>query len=125
MDRLRSVLEQVQGGKKAFLPEDSTPQALASFQPIAAALKHANDIGYLSAVFRVSKMIDSHGNVLEAIVTSPLSHQGLVYLEAPVLTQKQQQVPKEPDVLQLKPNIWGIGIDLRAAINWLKRRWRK
>lgn len=122
MDRLREVLEQVQSGKTKFLPETATPEGLASFQPTAVALQHANAAGYLSAVFRVSKMIGTHGYVLEAIVNGPLAYKGLRYLDTPPATQDATVSTNEPDVFQIRPSIGGISIDLRAAFRWARRR---
>ena len=121
MELLRNILEQVQGGKTHFLPQAESQEDLASFQSVAAALKQANTLGYLSAVFRESRMRDSYGFVLEAIVNGPLSYEGLQYLSTPPPAPQ----PRDPDIFQLKPSLYGIGIDLRAAVSWLKRRFRR
>lgn len=121
MDQLREVLRQVQQGKKSFSPEASTPEGVKAFQPTAAAIKHASDLRYLSAVFRQSKMIGTHGCILQAVITSPLSYTGTQFLAS---LHGAQDQPKSTDaeVFQFKPSFWGMSIDLKALYKKLTRR---
>jgi hypothetical protein len=66
-------------------------------------------------------MRDTHGYTLEVIVSSPLTHEGLQYLASVTETNHAEG----SDIIQLKPNIYGLGIDIRAAYGWLKRKLRK
>ena len=121
MDLIREALEQVRNGKTRFAPETETAEEIRSFQEFAAALKSASDSGYINATFIQSRMRDTHGYTLEAIVSGPLTHEGLQYL-APVADTNRA---KDSEIIQFKPNIYGVGIDLRAAYGWLKQKLRK
>jgi len=81
-DLLREVLEEVRNGKTSFQPKSDNQEDIVSFQPVAAALKHAKNIGYINAEFRDSHMIGISGCTVIALVTGPLTYSGLQYLEA-------------------------------------------
>ena len=121
MDLIREALEQVRNGKTRFAPEAETVEGLKSFQEVAAALKSASNSGYINATFIQSRMRDTYGYTLEAIVSGPLTHEGLQYLAQAADTN----LAKDSDIIQLKPNIYGLGIDLRAAYGWLRGKLRK
>jgi len=118
MDQLREALRQVQVGVKSFEPDSSTIDAINAFQPLAAALKHANDLGYFSAAFRRSKMIGTHGCILQVIVTTPLSYEGAKFLQTAASANENER-SRDADIFQLKPSVWGVSIDLKA----LYRKW--
>ena len=121
VDLIREALKQVRNGKTRFAPETETAEGLRSFQEVAAALKSASNSGYIHATFIESGKRGTHGYTLEAIVSGSLTHEGLQYL-APVA---DVSLAKASDIIQLKPNIYGLGIDLRAAYGWLIRKLRK
>ena len=112
MDLIREVLQQVHDGKTRFIAESQAQDDLASFQPVASALKRAKELGYISAVFVESGMRDTLGFVKVVEITGPISHEGAQYLASatasgamPVATSTENA-----KVFHLKPTIYGMAL---------------
>ncbi len=120
MDLLSSVLVDIKGGKRSFAPTLLSPLAIADFQPIAQRLQSAHRNGLIADLrVRSSKMRDSHGSVLGALVRGGLTFEGEQFLAA---LQRPPELESVEPVIRLKPTVWGMSIDLDALA---KRVFRK
>lgn len=77
MDLLLTVLERIRQGERSFHPLGSTSSEVADFQPIAIRLRSALEKGLVRDVrFRESRMRDTFGQFLGAIVVGGLTFEG-------------------------------------------------
>lgn len=120
MDLLKDLLKEISEGKKIFKPEDASETSMEAFQPIAKALVHAKERGYLDKFNIHRESRTSHGWYDLVSVQGGLTYSGKEYLAS----RASPTTPKEPrgeeDIIELRPNISGIGVNLNA----LWRRWK-
>ncbi len=120
MELLQTILREVKSGKRSFTPEADTKESLADFQPIAKRLQSAHAQGYITKVsVKEGHGLETHGSVLGALVSGGLTFEGEQFLQ-----QLQTPESKEnfPPILQLKPGIWGMSIDLNALWQRIKKK---
>lgn len=96
-DALRHVLLRVKNGETSFAPKSQEPADVKAFHSIAAALEHATTLGYIEAKFQRSRMIGTHGYILQAIVTRPLSYQAEQYLLSVGSEDMERSTEHRPD----------------------------
>lgn len=75
---------------------------------------------------------EKHG--VEAVEADLTYNQGAAYVGGPpeineqawrwVRFRKSLLQPREPEILSLKPTLWGVGIDLKAAARKARRWWQ-
>lgn len=113
---LRELLESVRSGERAFRPASPSPEDMEAFQPIAKAFAFAKQEGYLDecVIHRESRSANSWYDLV--VVPNGLSHKGESFLLQPSAGPEQRL----EEVIEIRPNIAGVGINLRA----LWRRWR-
>ena len=116
MDTLREILQEIKKGTTAFEPASSADSDMEDFQAIAKTLIFADDEGLLEKCIPHKESMTSHGWYDLVLVNGGLSYKGEKFLA------QVNDGANEPDdeIIQLKPTIYGIGIDLKAA--W--KRWK-
>ncbi len=120
MDLLREVLESVQSGRTSFSPEGDGEVELRQFQAGAMALDFAQREGLLGK-------LEFHRNarfgtwLIDAVfVTEGLTFEGSRYLSEPEPEKLLER--KCEDVIELRPNFMGIGINLRELFRRLFKK---
>lgn len=118
MDILRTFLQEIADGTTAFKPKSPSQQDMQDFQPIAKVLAYADRQGLLEGF--VPHKESSTGNRWYdlVMVSGGLSYEGTQFLATPAACS-------EPDLeqfVQLKPNFYGVGIDLWALWHKWKAR---
>ncbi len=116
MTTLRSLLEEIKSGVLAFKPVSEKEADMWDFQPIAKALEYANSEGFLEGYLPHKESTSGNRWYDMVLVEGGLSHKGEMFLANP----NPEVEEKMESIIQLKPNIYGIGIDLNA----LWKRWR-
>lgn len=116
MDTLREILQEIKKGTAAFEPASSADSDMEDFQAIAKTLVFADNEGLLEECKPHKESMTSHHWYDLVLVNGGLSKKGEKYL-AQVNESANEQVD---EIIQLKPNFHGIGIDLKAA--W--KRWK-
>lgn len=111
---LVDLLAAVRTGKLEFFPQDESETSLREFELPAKALFYAEEEKLIGR-------ISPHKNALYGewlydmlIVAEGLTYRGEMYLADPE-PQKERQLE---DILELRPNFMGLGINLNAL-------WRK
>jgi hypothetical protein len=118
MKDLRTLLLQIKDGKKSFGPASNNPADMEAFQDAAKALAFANDEGLLDGFASHKESYTGNRWYTVVMIRNGLSYKGQQYLE-------QSDVPQalpQPEIVQLRPNFHGIGIDLKALWQRLKRK---
>lgn len=116
MDILKSLLEAIQSGQKSFKPVSQNFEDMNEFQTVAKALLFAEGEGYLDKCIHHRESSTSNSWYDLVFVQNGLSHKGAQYVSEPnALVEKRF----DEEIVQLRPNFFGLGVDLRAA--W--RRW--
>lgn len=128
---MKEILRRIQSGESSFKPTDDSPEALRDFQPLAKRIISAHERGFLvQAHFLKSNMRSTYGHVMQIITHGGLTFEGEQFL----LSEPERQdypesrgIPEEPreDILILKPNLWGMGLDLNAGIRRITGIFRK
>lgn len=86
------------------------------FQPIAKILDYANNEGLLEDFLPHKESQSGNGWYDLVLVNGGLSYEGEMFLTKPSAESEK----KIESIIQLKPSIYGIGIDLNA----LWKRWK-
>ncbi|QWT45836.1 hypothetical protein [Azospira inquinata] len=120
MTTLRSLLEEIKMGRKRFRPASTNEADMLDFQPIAKLIDYANTEGFLESY--VPHKESATGNCWYdlVVVNGGLSHKGGLFLEKLNIETEE----KIESIIQLKPSIYGIGIDLIALWRALWNRWK-
>lgn len=116
MDTLRSVLEEIQAGTTVFRPAGTSERDMWDFQPIAKMLEYAQDEGLLANCVAHRESDSAHGWYDLILVRGGLSYKGERFLA----DERRDTDKKLAEIIQLKPTIYGIGVDLKAI--W--ERWK-
>lgn len=116
MDTLRSILEEIKSGTKAFEPASSKDADMWDFQPIAKILVYAHNEGFLESCLPHKESRTGNDWYDLVLVQGGLSYKGEMFLMKPSADVEK----KIEDIIQLKPSIYGVGIDLKA----LWKRWK-
>ncbi|OGA43249.1 MAG: hypothetical protein A3G24_17825 [Betaproteobacteria bacterium RIFCSPLOWO2_12_FULL_62_13] len=116
MSILVEILQEISDGRKSFTPCGSSEADMVEFQPVAKALAYANSQGYLDG-FLIHKESSTGNSWYDSVVVkNGLTHSGEEFLREP-----HSSAGSELDqIIQLKPEVYGVGIDLKA----LWRRWK-
>lgn len=111
MNTLKSVLQEIQVGKVSFTPHSSGEQDMEEFQVIAKILLHADRRGLLESC-KPHKESSTKNHWYDLVmVNGGLSYDGEQYLAR----DKEEDSDKElKEIIQLKPNIHGVGVDIKA-----------
>lgn len=116
MTTLESVLAEIARGKTSFAPSGQGEGDIEAFQEIAKILEYANAQGFLDGYASHKESYTGHHWYVRAMVRNGLTYQGQQRLQLP---PKKTKVHQE-EIVQLKPNFHGLGIDLKAL--WRKLR---
>jgi len=112
-------MAEVRAGKTRFSPAPNDPDGLAQFQATAKALVFAKSEGFIESCFPHQTAQSGEWLYDLVVVSGGLSHKGEEFLSS--AGQSHQAKPHE-DILELKPNFMGFGINLNAAWRRLFRR---
>jgi hypothetical protein len=120
VQQLKVILNNIENGQYIYQPEQDDFESLKSFQDTAKRLMFAKEEGY---IFDLKHQVDHRnpgGLVRNLLVKGGLTLKGEQFLLSP---QEEVQI-KEPeeDIIDIKPNIAGIGINFNAAYRWVKRK---
>ena len=119
MSVLEAVLREIDDGRASFEPVSKSDAGMIDLQPIAKALVFADGEGYLDGFLPHKESQTGNRWYVQILITNGLSHKGSLFLAAP--TQKTEE--SLASAIQLKPSIYGIGVDLNAL--WAKWKARK
>ncbi len=122
MEDLREILVQIHEGKMSFEPEGPSKDEMAKFQPIAKALLYAKQSGYLEDCHAIRENMSGNGYYVKVMLRGGLSYAGEMFLSVDPVAPHENIQPKVPsnseDVIDIKPNFFGLGVNLNAL-------WRK
>jgi len=113
VETLESILRKVQSGERYFSPASNSDDEIQEFQRIAKILRHADTEGLISRCnFYVSQ---ETGDDLcyDAHASGGLTYKGEQFLATPP-NDKGSSAPTT-DLLDLKPNFYGVGININEA----------
>lgn len=116
MEDVRAILQQIHDGQRSFRPVSDSPADMEAFQDIAKALAFADSKGFLDGYMSHQESYTGNRWYVLAIVKNGLTYPGQQYLAEPEVPTASVR----PEVLQLKPNFHGVGIDLKAL--WRRMR---
>ncbi|MDF7809613.1 hypothetical protein P4E94_19400 [Pontiellaceae bacterium B12219] len=119
MDLVASVLKEIAEGRKSFRPAGDTREAIEDFQSIAKVLVYCAEQGWLNSFKPHSERWSGNDWYDSISVLNGLSLSGEQYLNSKSQKAKLSTLIEE-DILELKPNFMGIGINLNALTRWIK-----
>jgi hypothetical protein len=122
VQQLKDILSLIQSGKISYQPERNDFDSLVKFQQIAKRILYAKSQAW---IHDVKYQIDyQHSGRL----VRNLSVQGGITLEGEQFIKSRiaagERVTFEEDIIELKPNIAGIGVNLNAAYRWFKNKFK-
>lgn len=116
MSTLVELLQEIADGRKSFSPCSSSEIDMVEFQPIAKALVFADKQGYLDGFLAHKESSTANGWYDSILVKSGLTYEGEQFLRSPSPEAENDM----NEVIRLRPEIYGIGVDLKA----LWRKWK-
>ncbi len=114
MNVFQEILQEIQEGRTTFNPISQSLTEMKNFQPIAKVLLFANEEGLLEGYFSHKESETAYSFYDFVLVKGGLSHHGKLYLENIKNTKNMD------NIIQLKPSVYGIEIDLIALWNHWK-----
>lgn len=110
MNVLKEILEEIQEGRTIFNPISQSSVEMKNFQPIAKILLFAHKEGLIEG-FAEHKESETAYNLYDfVLVKGGLSYQGEKYLQ----NIEDENTEKINKIIQLKPSIYGVEIDIIA-----------
>ena len=121
MGIVKQILIEIKEGKKSFKSASSSESDMEDFQSVAKILFHADKQGWLDS-FKAHLDRRTTNQWYDLIlVQKGLSHEGEQYLQN--ISSEDNAVSKtQEDIIDLKPNFMGLGVNLNALLRWWKKR---
>jgi len=120
VQKLKAILNSIDNGKYAYKPEQNDFESLKAFQDTAKRLIYAKEEGYISDLKHQIDYQKPGRLIRNLVVNGGLTLKGEQFLTS---TQEESQATeKTEDIIEIKPNIAGIGLNLNAAFRWFKRK---
>ena len=116
MNILLELLQEIADGRSSFSPASSAETDMVEFQPIAKVLVFANKQGYLDGFLMHKESSTANGWYDSILVRGGLTYEGEQFLQLP----KTELENEANEIIRLKPEIYGIGVDLNALWRKLK-----
>jgi len=121
MDIVKQILTEIMEGKKSFKPASDSQSDMEDFQSVAKIMIYADQQGWLNS-FKVHREIRTANNWYDLIlVQNGLSYEGKQYLQK-MFADDNTNSPTQEDIIELKPNFMGLGVNLNALLRWCKKR---
>jgi hypothetical protein len=127
MEPLYDLLTVIDDGMSVFKPLGSTESQLEDFQSVVKLIEYAREKGLLKDM-KVHKESRTRHNWCDLVVIQGgLTIKGLEYLKSSTLLEETSNRASEDegakeDIIMLKPNFFGLGIDLNALGRWFKNK---
>jgi hypothetical protein len=115
------ILKAIAHGKKTFSSSGESPEETDDFQEIAKYLIHCGNQGWLDSIKLHKCMRGNRQAYDQVFIPNGLSYSGEQYLKSLGLNTAHSDSPKE-DIIDLKPNFMGIGININALVRWWKTK---
>ena len=112
MELMKQLLEDVKNGKNSFEPLSSTLNDLKEFQLIAKRLISAHESGYIAELKCQKDYRVAGGLVNKILVLNALTIEGEHFLSSKSVAENQTR--SEEDIIDLKPNFFGLGVNINA-----------
>ncbi len=121
MDAIRQLLTEIKEGKSSFRPYSDSKEHMVDFQSVAKLLIYADQQGWLNSlkVHMGSRTANSWYDLV--VVQGGLSYKGEQYLINPPVVSSTSSEAQE-DIIELKPNFMGLGINLNALWRYFKKK---
>ena len=121
MDIIKHLLTEIREGRKSFEPSSNSKSDMDDFQSVAKVLIYADQKGWLNSceIHRESMTANSWYDLI--FVQNGLSYEGEEYLKK-LSSDDNVDSPSQEDIIELKPNFMGLGINLNALLRWWKTR---
>lgn len=122
MQQLKDILNLIQSGKISYQPENDDFDSLVKFQEIAKRILYAESQGWIHSVKHQTDYRHPGRLIRNLIVLGGVTFQGEQFLKSRI--EGQEKASFGEDIIELKPNIAGIGVNLNAAFRWLKNKFK-
>ncbi|MBU1308519.1 MAG: hypothetical protein KKE30_03170 [Gammaproteobacteria bacterium] len=122
MQQLKNILNFIQSGKISYQPERDDFDSLTKFQEIAKRILYAKSQGWIHDVKYQTDYRHPGRLIRNIIVLGGLTFQGEQLLKSRIVGDGNAAF--EEDIIELKPNIAGIGVNLNAAYRWFKSKFK-
>ncbi|ODB33958.1 hypothetical protein BB427_20345 [Pseudoalteromonas sp. BMB] len=120
MNLQKELLQRVHQGELSFSPKDESLESLHEFQSIATRLISAYEQNYIQELMHSKSYIVAGGLVNAVIIQGGLTFEGEQFLQ----TEKEssQQTKGAEDMIDVKPNLFGVGINFNAVYKRLLKK---
>lgn len=119
MNPLYEILQAINNGLTTYKPIGNTEEEMRDFQSVVKLLQYAEREGFVEKLKIHTESRTRHSWHDLVLVQGGLTFEGMEYIKNKPFLDKNNA---EEDIIELKPNISGIGIDLRALGRWIKKK---
>jgi len=113
VQQLKDILNLIQSGKISYQPENGDFDSLVKFQEIAKRILYAKPQGWINDVKHQTDYRHPGRLIRNLIVLAGVTFQGEQFLKSRI--EGRENASFGEDIIKLKPNIAGIGVNLNAA----------
>ena len=117
MDPIIQILIEINEGRTSFKPVSNSKEDMDDFQSVAKLLQYINEQGYLDS-FNIHRENVSGNRWYDLAMTTGLSYKGEQFLSVDSEEKQPNSSSQSEDIIELHPNIAGIGINLNAFWRW-------
>ena len=121
MDPLHEILQTINNGTTTYKPLGNSEEEMKDFQSVVKLLQYAEKKGFVGKLKIHTESRTRHSWNDLVFVQGGLTYEGLEYINNKHSANSGAE-EKIGDVIELKPNFYGIGMDLRAFGRWLKKK---
>jgi hypothetical protein len=120
MEPLIELLQAINNGLLTLKPLGNSEKEMNDFQSVVKLLKYAEGKGLITKIKIHTESRTSHGWHDLALVQGGLTIEGMEYLNN-FSVEDEPKANINEDIIELKPNFMGIGININALIRWFKK----
>ena len=122
MDIIRHILKKISEGKTTFKSASNSQSDMEDFQSVAKVFVHMNKQGWLDS-FKEHRESRTANNWYDLIFVTGLSSEGAQYLQnIPSEDNNATNSINQEDIIDLKPNFMGLGLNINALLRWWKKK---
>ena len=120
MEPLIKLLQAINSGLLTFKPLGNSEKEMTDFQSVVKLLQYAEGKGLITKIKIHTESRTRHEWHDLALVQGGLTIEGMGYLNS-LSTEDEPKAKINEDIIDLKPNFMGLGININALIRWFKK----
>jgi hypothetical protein len=120
MEPLIELLQAINSGVLTFKPLENSEEEMTDFQSVVKLLQYAEAKCLITKIKIHTESRTKYEWHDFVLVQGGLTIEGMEYLNS-LSTEDKAKTKNTEDIIDLKPNFMGLGININALIRWFKK----